>query len=159
MLGKQRLGMYDRARCFGTVVACVVLLAACSGDGAAGQGISVNSQGLALDGYDAMSYYQSGPRVGNPDYRYDYEGATFLFASAVNREKFASSPETFMPQYGGYCALGMGYGALVEGDPEAYTLEDGKLYLSASAVVKHLWRWLGDVDESDSEWRSLAEDP
>jgi len=150
--------MYNRGRYVGAFMVWVLLAGCGGGEVASSQSVSVNSRGLALGGYDPLSYYQNGPRVGNPDYRYDYWGGVFFFTSAINREKFASSPETFLPQYGGHCAFAMESGTLAEGDPKAYTLQHGKLYLNASPAVKHLWRWIGDVAESDAQWRRLAED-
>ena len=160
--------MLDRCTVGGRVMgrllgAIAWLVAACgvAGCGAAGdERVSANSHGVALGGYDVITYYQGedAARIGNPEHRFDYHGVTFFFTSAVNREKFARQPETFMPQYGGYCAIGMEFGARLNADPEAYTVAEGKLYLSSSTVFKHLWRWVGDARAADAEWQLMLED-
>jgi YHS domain-containing protein len=147
--------VYGAAR-LSIIVGCALLFAGCGGGALP---VSADGQGLALGGYDVMSYYQGGERRGSADYHYNYHGATFLFTSAVNRERFAAAPETFMPQYGGHCAFGMGFGMTIEGDPQAYTLDNGRLYFNASPVVKYLWRGFGDVKAADAEWRRLREGP
>ena len=142
------------------LVGCTVLLAACgAGSNSELARVSTDSGGIALGGYDVIAYYQGDARPGLPDYRYDYDGASFLFISAVNREKFARAPEAFMPQYGGHCAFGMSFGALVEPDPEAYTVEDGRLYMNVSPMVRRFWQWFGNAEDADAHWRELLENP
>ena len=141
-----------------TLVVCTLLLAACGSSSDLAR-VSTDSRGIALGGYDIITYYRDDAQLGSPDYRYDYDGASFLFTSAVNREKFARQPQTFMPQYGGHCAFGMSFGALVEPDPESYTVENGRLYMNASPMVRRFWRWFGNVEDADAHWRDLLERP
>lgn len=85
--------------------------------------------GLAIDGYDPVSYHQEGPVRGGRDFSLDYGGATYRFVSRRNLELFQSDPERYLPEYGGYCAYAMLEGDKVKIDPESYKLIDGKLYL------------------------------
>ncbi len=149
--------MNRRLEVLGFLAGAVVLLAGCGRLPEVGSvaAVSADDQGRALGGYDVIMYYRGVARPGRSEFRYDYQGATFLFTSAANRESFAREPETFMPQYGGYCAYGMGSGDAVEPDPKAYTVVDGKLYLNSSPIVKRLWRWFGDVEAADAHWRRL----
>ena len=142
-------------------LALIALVCALAGCGSAGDDrVSANTHGVALGGYDVITYYQGedAARIGKPEHRFDYHGVAFFFTSAVNREKFARQPETFMPQYGGHCALSMEFGARLDADHEAYTVTDGKLYLSSSSVFKHLWRWVGDAQAADANWLSMLEE-
>jgi hypothetical protein len=60
--------------------------------------------GLALGGYDAVSYFTESKAVkGSKTYSVDWKDATWLFSSDTNRQRFVDSPEAFAPQYGGYC--------------------------------------------------------
>jgi len=87
--------------------------------------------GLALQGYDAVSYFNgSKPLRGKADLTTTYGGVTYRFANAANLEVFKKSPARYEPQYGGWCAYAMGDdGSKVEVDPETFKLDDGKLYL------------------------------
>jgi YHS domain-containing protein len=63
------------------------------------------SWGVAIDGTDPVSYFTEGkPVEGSRDITADWNGATWRFASAANRDMFLAEPEKFAPQYGGYCA-------------------------------------------------------
>jgi len=61
--------------------------------------------GAAIRGYDPVAYFnEDGPVKGSPENSFSYQGATWQFASAENRNKFAADPEKYAPAYGGYCA-------------------------------------------------------
>ncbi|MGI9449241.1 MAG: YHS domain-containing (seleno)protein, partial [Geminicoccaceae bacterium] len=60
---------------------------------------------VAVSGYDTVAYFSEGkPVEGSHDFTADYNGATWQFSSAANRDAFLENPERFAPQYGGYCA-------------------------------------------------------
>lgn len=87
-------------------------------------------KGVALNGYDPLSYFSGKPQPGNQKLSYTYNGVTYHFLSTDNREKFISSPDQFEPQYGGWCAYAIGStGKKVKIDPTTYQIKDGKLYL------------------------------
>ena len=89
--------------------------------------------GVAIKGYDTVAYFTEGRAMkGSPDFAYDWLGTPWHFANAAHRDMFAADPVGFAPQYGGYCALGIGIdGHAAENiDPErAWRIIDGKLYL------------------------------
>ena len=74
----------------------------------AGAGGVVNASsftGTAIEGYDPVAYFTEGrPVEGASAFSHDWMGATWYFASAENRDRFAADPERYAPQYGGYCA-------------------------------------------------------
>lgn len=85
---------------------------------------------IAMEGYDAVSYFDNKPLEGKTDLQFAYKGVTYLFANATNLNKFKSSPEKFEPVYGGWCAYAMGEkGEKVKIDPETFKILDGKLFL------------------------------
>ncbi|MFN8354000.1 MAG: YHS domain-containing (seleno)protein [Spirosomataceae bacterium] len=87
-------------------------------------------KGLALQGYDAVSYFMNSPKKGKPELSYVHNGVKYQFASTANLDAFKKSPEKYEPQYGGWCAYAMGNsGEKVEVDAETYKILDGKLYL------------------------------
>lgn len=86
--------------------------------------------GLAIEGYDPVSYFKNNPEKGKSSLSYLYEGVTYHFANAANLAAFKQNPAVYEPQYGGWCAYAMGsIGEKVEVDPETYKIINGKLYL------------------------------
>jgi YHS domain-containing protein len=87
-------------------------------------------KGIALEGYDPVSYFGKEPLEGKASYQFAYRGITYRFATSDNLAKFKASPEKYEPGFGGWCAYAMGEsGEKVKIDPETYKIIDGKLYL------------------------------
>lgn len=102
--------------------------------------INKTQQGLALRGYDAVAYFAVDKAIeGSPRYEYVWQGAKWLFSSVENLEKFKAAPETYAPQFGGYCSFAVSNGYTADGDPNAWKIVDGKLYLNYSPEVRTLW--------------------
>lgn len=86
--------------------------------------------GLAIEGYDPVSYFDGKPAEGKNNLTYSYKGVIYRFSNQGNLAKFKSAPEKYEPVYGGWCAYAMGEnGEKVKVDPETYKIVDGKLYL------------------------------
>ena len=83
-----------------------------------------------------------------PQFSYQWMGATWLFATAENRDRFQAEPERYAPQYGGYCAYAVSKGRTASIDPEAWRVVDGKLYLNYSKGVQKKW-------EQDVTWEVI----
>ena len=116
----------------------------------------------AIRGYDPVAYHTDGqPQPGNPEFSTQYNGADWYFASESNLALFREDPERYAPQYGGYCAYAMSRGWVVSTDPEAWHIEDGKLYLNYSLGVRKTW--LKDVPgyiaKADTHWQEKLEQP
>ena len=59
--------------------------------------------GVAIKGYDPVAYFTEGEAVkGKKEFSHSWNEAKWYFASANNRDRFASDPEHYAPQYGGY---------------------------------------------------------
>jgi YHS domain-containing protein len=87
-------------------------------------------KGLALDGYDPVSYFSRKPLEGKESYAWTFKGVTYRFSSSENLNTFRADPEKYEPAYGGWCAYAMGEsGEKVKVDPETYKVLNGKLYL------------------------------
>ena len=118
------------------------------------------ASGLALGGFDAVAYFQDGgPREGSELFSTEWKGATWRFATAGNLAAFMASPEKFAPQYGGYCAYAVSKGATAPGDPSAWTLVDGKLYVNYSKPVRTIWRQdiAGNVAKAGANWPGVLQ--
>ncbi len=65
--------------------------------------INVNSQGIAIEGYDTVAYFTIGkPVMGVEKFSFQWNGATWLFSSEEHLNLFKNASEKYMPQYGGY---------------------------------------------------------
>ncbi len=96
--------------------------------------------GYGVSGHDPVAYHTKGqPTVGDSAFTATHEGVTYRFASAANRDTFEADPETYAPQYGGFCAFGTAMGRKFPGDPNAWRIVDGKLYLNLNKDVQAQW--------------------
>ena len=126
-------------------IICCALLSGCKSSVATGSSAAVEpffkfEDGLALKGYDPVAYFIEGkPETGRGEFEAEYKGAKWHFVNAQNREMFLSAPEKYAPQYGGYCAWAVAHGYTAKGDPEAWKIVDGKLYLNYNKDVKQKW--------------------
>jgi YHS domain-containing protein len=115
----------------------------------------------AIRGYDPVAYHTEGkPVPGDPEIRFDWEGATWHFSSAANRDAFAANPAKYAPAYGGYCAYGTANGYKVSTAPEAFAIEDGRLYLNYSVGVQKTWNKdrPGYIQKADANWSTLEDE-
>ena len=65
---------------------------------------------IALEGYDATSYFKDGAKKGDPKFSTTFQNATWYFFSEENLEVFKEDPGKFVPNYGGYCAKAISTG-------------------------------------------------
>ena len=121
--------------------------------------IQTNSQGVAIDGFDPVAYFDQDKAVkGSSEYNCEYLNTTWHFSSAENRDKFLSNPEKFVPQYGGYCAHSLTSNRIVYSNPESFVIRDDKLYLYSEerAAVKDTARkeniFSKKKDTRDTNW-------
>ncbi len=142
----------------------LLLLAALAGSqlvlAAAQPAGSVNKgeDGLAVKGYDVVAYFdQKEPMKGNPKYSYQYNGATYDFVSSTHLDLFAKNPEAYLPQYGGYCAVGASMGHKAKIDPESWAVIDGKLYLNSRQGAQKLFDKdpHAAIKQADQNWPTL----
>ncbi len=97
-----------------------------------------------INGYDPVAYFTEGkPVKGNGWNVTEHDGVTYMFANKKNKKKFEADPQMYLPAYGGYCAYGVAVGKKFEIDPEAWKIENGKLYLNLDAGIQK--KWLKDV--------------
>ena len=112
---------------------------------AAGIHVNADANDVAVKGYDVVAYFEkSAPIQGKPEYSASYQDAVYYFASARHRDLFRASPESYAPQFGGYCAMGVALNKKLDVDPTAWRIIDGKLYLNLNSAVQK--KWLTDTD-------------
>lgn len=117
-------------------LATASLAAAQPGRGA----LNTDDNGVILRGYDAVAYQsEQRPVKGSASYTATHEGAIYQFASARNRDTFKANPAKYAPAYGGYCAMGVAVGKKLDGDPAAFTVANGRLFLNVNEKVRGMW--------------------
>lgn len=114
--------------------------------------------GIAIEGTDPVAYFTQGqPVAGQEEFSYEWGGATWLFSSAENRDRFVSNPEQYAPQYGGFCAWAVSQGYTAPIDPNAWKIVDGRLYLNFNQGVQRRWERdiPGNIAQGDQNWVGL----
>lgn len=129
-------------------------------DEASTASINIDQQGIILQGYDAVAYFTKGaPVLGSEQFSARYEGSTYLFASAANRDAFRADPARYAPQFGGFCAMGAALGKKLDVDPSQFKVVDGKLYLNVNADVFKKWSAdiPGNIAQANTNWPGIKD--
>ena len=124
--------------------------------------VNADESGVAIKGFDAVAYFAVENAVaGNKNYEYAWNGAKWLFANAENLEKFKQNPEAYAPQFGGYCSYAVSKGYTADGDPMAWKIVDGKLYLNYNPDVKTMWEkeQATNIDKGRQNWAGFETKP
>lgn len=115
-------------------------------------------KGVGAGGYDVVAYFtQKKPVRGTKSITQSYQGVQWRFSSVENKNAFAANPEKYVPQYGGYCALAVSRNYTAKGDPKAWRIHDGKLYLNFNKSVRATWAKdiAGNVAKGNRNWPSV----
>ncbi|MDK3072324.1 YHS domain-containing (seleno)protein [Sedimentitalea sp. JM2-8] len=127
----------------------------------------VDSTGFAVSGYDVVAYRglaqnpvgtaQPAAVPGRADITAEYNGATFAFATAGNRELFLEDPAKYAPQFDGHCAYGVSKGGKVPGNPKLWRIVDDRLYLNITPNVVGFWEEdiPGNISLADGNWPQI----
>ena len=122
--------------------------------------VYTNRKGLALDGYDPISYFTDGkPVKGDPQVEATYNGALYHFVSQANRETFEKAPSRYAPAYGGYCGYAASIGKVRPADPLVWSIVDGHLIVQHTKGAADLWTKdvPGNKLKADKYWPLLIE--
>jgi YHS domain-containing protein len=104
------------------------------------KGTTVDGQGVAFRGNDVYAYVNGlGIIPGEAQYTHVEDNVAYYFKSKEALEKFASAPDKYIPQYGGFCAFGVALGKKLDGSPRYADIVDGKLYLFLNAAVMDMY--------------------
>jgi enamine deaminase RidA (YjgF/YER057c/UK114 family) len=119
---------------------------------------------LSISGYDPVAYFTDGkPVPGKSKYEYLWHKLRWRFADNAHREMFSNEPDRYAPQYDGYCAMGAAAGEAGHKDtvdPEAWTIVDGKLYLThipQAMGQQNPAKYIKPADENWAAVKDLAE--
>lgn len=115
--------------------------------------------GAAVGGTDVVAYHTAGkPTQGSMQFKAEYQGATWHFASAANRDLFAANPAKYAPAYGGWCSAGASKGKKVVTRPDLWKIVDGQLYLNSTEAA-HTGLFLADtanvIRKGETNWKVI----
>ena len=142
------------------VTAALALFLTATGPALAHDHVNTTWLGNAIEGYDPVAYHTAGaPMEGSADFEHEWEGATWRFISAENRDLFAADPEKYAPAYGGYCAYGVSQGVKPSIDPEAWAIIDDQLYLNLNKNIQARWEKdiPGYIAKADEIWPTIRD--
>jgi YHS domain-containing protein len=61
--------------------------------------VNLNDKGVIIEGYDPVAYFTGNkPVMGNVQFKAQYQGATYWFASAEHADLFKKNPSKYAPQ-------------------------------------------------------------
>ena len=120
--------------------------------------INVTREGIALKGKKVVAFHENESLVkGDEAFAAEYGGAVFHFVSAENRDRFLKAPEQYLPQFGGYCSLGVANGYKDDMHPEAFSVADGKLYFNLTPSIHRRWEAGREryIQQAEANWPAL----
>ncbi len=119
---------------------------------AAYAGAFFETAGVAIGGYDPVAYFnQHSATPGLAAITAAYQGSSFRFANAADRDLFVANPAKYAPQYHGFCTFAVAEGAKAPSNPAAFRIVGGKLYLQYSDAVSR------QFDQSPAKFLQAAE--
>lgn len=120
------------------------------------------NNGLIARGYDLVEFFNSCAVTGDKDISLKFWGQFVSFYSISNKNLFEIDPTKYMPQYGGYCAIAMSEGKLLDPNPKSFLVSDGKLYLFTRmffGIIDAKRQWMKNPIEkrkmADAEWEKV----
>lgn len=122
--------------------------------------------GVAIKGYDPVAYFESEEaQIGDPQWTATHDGVTYHFSSAENQALFLSTPQNYLPAYGGWCAYAIAANNnKMEPDPTMWKIQDGKLLLfyddwMSSVTGTLLEEWNTEPEnyqqKADHNWKEM----
>ena len=138
-----------------TIIAFCLLVLVAGPAVAAEEPVFTGRGDFAINGYDSVAYHlEMKPVKGDSDFTAQFDGATWRFKSAENRDLFQSDPQRWAPKYGGYCAWAVSNNYTAKTSPKAWSIVDDRLYLNYSLNVRRKWSKdiPGNITRADKNW-------
>jgi len=128
----------------------LVLLPACSTINVVADG---DDSSLMLRGNDPVAYHTLGKAVqGDPRIKAQHDGVTYRFVSEEHRRQFQSSPQRYVPAYGGFCASGAPYALKANIGANTFKVVDGRLYLFGGPRSRRHWEMDQEKNIKLGDW-------
>lgn len=120
---------------------------------------SSDDDGIALNGYDIVSYFADNTATaGSPQFQVDAFGTRWYFDSLAHQQDFSRDGDLFLPEYGGYDPQAIAISAVtLKSNPEIWSIQDGRLYFFYTFETQRQWldNYAENVIKADLNWPSL----
>src|SRR6266436_8856729 len=126
----------------------------------AGELVNVDQNGVALQGYDPVTYFTDGrPAKGSQEFAASYNGAIYYFASAEHKAQFEKEPGKYAPSFGGFCAFAVSRGTTAPTSVDAFQIINGHLVLQNNKDVLKRWQEdpKGNFEKAEANWREIVQ--
>ncbi len=120
---------------------------------------SVNDQNVAMDGYDVTAFFTKNEAIlGDANFSSQYNGVTYHFANAEAKMLFDGSPELYLPQFGGFCAVAASANKLEPAQIDLFDVYGGKLYFARNEKAQQMWEKDKDgiKERAERNWPCLV---
>jgi YHS domain-containing protein len=157
--GEQRFLGYVLA-CILSLVTLMITIGADAQATGGKQFNNVDDNGVILDGYDPVAFFTDNkPVKGNPSFNFQYEGATYHFASQEHLDLFKANPEKYKPQFGGWCAYAVSLGRVAPIDVNTFSIVNGRLVVQHNQRAVNGWNKdvQGNLTLADKYWPQVSE--
>lgn len=137
-----------------------VLFCAVSALASAKQLLNLDSNGVAIQGYDPVAFFtQHKPVKGSGQFSSAYNGAKYWFASADDKALFDKEPSKYELQFGGYCAYGVSRGSRAPVKIEAWQIVNDRLLMQYDLDIKDAFNkdQQGTLKKADQNWPGLVD--
>ncbi|TQV84589.1 hypothetical protein FLL46_22230 [Aliikangiella coralliicola] len=121
-------------------------------------GLTAAGAALGMHGIDPVAFVNINNRItGTAKYTGVHNNVAYYFASKENLEMFKKSPQSYVPQNGGFCTFGVSVGKKFDGNPRFAAIEEGKLYLFLNeAIFKEFQKdRKGTIKKAASNWKKI----
>lgn len=122
--------------------------------------VFTDKKGVALEGYDPVSYFTDGkPVKGDKKIEATFNGALYHFISQEHRAVFEKAPTKYAPAYGGFCGYAASVGKVRPANPRIWSIVDGQLIVQHTKGADELWKQdvVGNKAKADRYWPLLIE--
>lgn len=123
--------------------------------------------GAPIGGKDTVAYYDRANRDahketdGSPAFTVQYLGHAWRFASQANADKFAATPQAYVPQYNGHCANALASDeGLINTNGTVWEFFGDKLFLFYSERGRQRWLhgdWHAFRKAADAAWKDILQ--
>ncbi len=120
--------------------------------------LNVDENGLALEGYDPVSYFDGKPVKGDPAFARTYQGATYWFTTNDHKNTFEREPARYVPQFGGFCGYAASINRVSPVNPEIWQIVDRRLVLQHTPKAYELFNQdvPGNYAKAQKNWPGLS---
>lgn len=125
-------------------------------------GVTYAGVGLGVHGMDPVALASGdGVQRGLAAHTAVNDGVSYYFATEAAKVLFEAAPETYLPQFGGFCALAVSLGKKFDGNPHYADIVDGKLYLFVNAAVFEAYQKdpAGTIAKAEATWPEIRSTP